>query len=296
MPTFQEAKRELAAGLTAAGIEPAEAWTESGLIVEHATGLTAAQQVLKAIDPVDAEQLRVMRSIVCLREKRVPLQYCFGYAYFMGLKLTVRPGVLIPRQDTETLVAVTLPCLKRLSQPKIVDIGTGSGAIAISLLKLLPGLQAVAIDISADAIALARENALDHGVLERMELVHQDWAFALPDKADAILANPPYISKSERKRLAPEVVLHEPEHALFGSGQDGLNFYRQLSAVGQTRLNYSGFVALEFGDGQAYAVAKIFAAAGWQGIAVHNDMNGLPRVLTAAPQKAGFSNSKKLLE
>ena len=278
-------KRDLTEGLTACGIERSEARREAELIIEHASGLTIAQQVLKSGDPVDYEQVRVMRSILRRRGKRMPLQYCLGYTYFMGLKLTVRREVLIPRSDTETLVTYAIDRLALREAPLIVDIGTGSGAIAIALLKHLPAARAIAIDIAAPAVALARQNAIAHGVLDRMRLVHCDWVASLPDSADAIVANPPYIPRRQKSELAPEIALYEPELALFGQGADGLSFYRRFSKIAAGHLSESGFVALEVGDKQWQEVTKILTGTGWQSIETHNDIHGLPRVVSAAPGK-----------
>lgn len=274
---------QLIAGLTEAGIEPREAHREAYLIVEHASGLGTAQQILKADEPIGEEQLRVVRAVLARREKRVPLQYCLGYAYFMGLKLVSRPGVLIPRCDTETIVEVASAGLKDKPQAEVVDIGVGCGAISIALLKAMPDCKVIAIDISAEAIALTRENALAHGVYERIRLVHNDWRSCLPARVDAIVSNPPYVPQSARCQLSPEVRLYEPEQALFGDDEDGLAFYRGFAGEGRKHLNQDGFAAVEVGDSQAEKVAGIFSAAGWQALQIHNDLNGLPRVVSARP-------------
>lgn len=282
MSSLSEVKQQLVATLAKAGIERREAICEAGLIVEHATGLTAAQQVIKSADAVDDEQVRVMQAIVARRGKREPLQYCLGHTYFMGFRFVVRPGVLIPRSDTETLASLAIERLSGKASARAADIGCGSGAIAITAAKRLPGLHVCAIDISPESIALTRENALALGVLDRLEIRHNDWMQALPFGLDAILANPPYIPRSQAGFLAPEVIKFEPEQALFGEDSDGLGFFRSFSQRGRKHLSDGGFIALEFGDGQAASVEEIFAFAGWQQIAVHNDLNGLPRVLTAS--------------
>lgn len=281
MPSFEEVKAQISAALKAAGIEAREAEVETNWIVEHATGLSLAEQMVRCKDPVADDQLLVIADIVAGRERRVPLQYCMGSAYFMGLRLVVRPGVLIPRSDTETVVQVALSGLGDLARPKLADIGCGSGAIAIALLKAIPNAQVTAIDISADAVEVTRENALNHKVLDRLTILHGDWPEALPDNLQAIVANPPYVPASEHAKLPPEIGEHEPQQALIGQDDDGLGFYRKLSSAGAKHLAEGGFVALEIGDTQAEAVAAIFQHERWQAIRLHHDLNGLPRVVSA---------------
>ncbi len=282
MPSLNLFKEEIAAALLAVGVERSEARREAELIIEHITGLRLAQQMLAADKSITDDQYCIGVSILQQRQKRVPLQYCLGYAYFMGLKLKVRAGVFIPRGDTETLVEVALNRLRSKTRPQLTEIGTGSGAIAIAILKHLPDAIVTAIDVSAEAVALTEENAILHGVWQRLRLVQADWRSSLPSELDAILSNPPYIPQSERQSLAPEVETYEPELALFGGDPDGLSFYRELSAVGQLHLSGGGFIAVEIGDRQSEDATAIFTEHGWQDVEIVEDLNGLPRVLTAA--------------
>ncbi len=296
MSSLAQLKKELAGALRAAGIESLESQREAELIFEHVTGLTPAQQVLKANDPIDDEQWRVIRSILRRRAQRVPLQYCLGSADFMGLKLAVCPGVFIPRTDTESLVEVALELTAGLPAPHLAEIGCGSGAITIALLKRLADARLTAIDISPAAVAATRQNALAHKVFERMTLVHGPWISCLPDNLDAIVSNPPYIPRSQAGSLDREVGEHEPPEALFGEDDDGLGFYRKLSTIAPGHLKGGGFVVLEVGDGQAEQVRSIFRDKGWQRISTHADVNGLLRVVSAVAPDSSFSKSKKLLE
>lgn len=282
MPSLDSLKKEIAAALLSFGVERSEARRETELIIEHVTGLRLAQQVLAADNSVTEDQYRITLSILQERQSRVPLQYCLGYAYFMGLKLKVRAGVFIPRGDTEALVETALNRLRWKERPRLAEIGTGSGAIAIAVLKHLPEAIVTAIDVSAEAVALTQENAILHGVWPRLTLVHADWRSSLPSELDAVLSNPPYIPQSERQSLAPEVERYEPEQALFGGDQDGLSFYRELSAVGQSHLCGGGFIAVEIGDRQGAGATALFREQRWQDVEIIEDLNGLPRVLTAA--------------
>jgi release factor glutamine methyltransferase len=278
--TLSEAKSHIVRELEAAGIELQEVRREAELICEHATGWTLSQQILNAESPVPIEAMRVILDIVERRKKRIPLQYLFGYAYFMGLKLTVRPGVLIPREDTETLVLTVLDYLAARPTCHLCDIGIGSGAISIAVLERRGSATITGIDISADAVVLTRENALLHGVHDRLTIIHDDWEASLPGDLDGIVSNPPYIPSGERGQLLPEVADHEPPEALFGRGRDGLDFYRKLSKVGQGFLKTDGFFAVEVGDKQAHAVRDIFAEHGWRNLRVDRDLNGIERVVS----------------
>jgi len=277
---LEQARKRLSAGLAAAGVESSEIQREVDLIVEHVTGLTTAQQALKAKDLIADEQMDALLKVLGDREKRIPLQYCLGYASFMGMRLLIRPGVFIPRCDTETLVEVALSSLSGKVAPKVADLCTGSGAIAIAILKRHLGSQVTAIDVSSDAVSLALENAISQGVDDRLTLINEDWTVALPFELDAIISNPPYIPLSQKDSLAPEVAQHEPHLALFGQDPDGLAFYRALSQIGQEHLKEEGFLALEIGDYQAEQAREIFAETGWDAIDIHKDLNGLPRVLS----------------
>lgn len=288
MDTIAELKRLLLAELVAAGIEQSESAAEVELIVRHATGMTLAEQIVNGDRRLDRECLRVVRSIVARRLRREPIQYCLGRAWFMGYEFAVRPGVFIPRSDSETLAQAALLRLNEMDEPFFVEIGCGSGALAISLLRLKPQARALAVDSSAEAVCQTRENALRLGVAERLQIVHADWAFALPPACDAIIANPPYIPRSAAPTLPAEVVEYEPHEALFGGGDDGLDFYRAIAARAGPVVNPAGFVAFEFGDGQQDAVLEIFARQGFASRQLVCDLNGLPRVIVAASQHLGL--------
>jgi release factor glutamine methyltransferase len=280
LSTASELKARITAELEAAGIEPAEVRREAELIIEYATGWQLAEQFLRDSDPVSIESVRLVLDVIEGRKKRVPLQYLFGYAYFLGLKLTVRPGVLIPREDTETLVLVALERMVQMDSPHIAEIGTGSGAVSIAILERRHDVTISGIDITADAVVLTRENALLYNVLNRLKILYDDWENVLPFELSGIISNPPYIPESDKSKLLPEVAKYEPAEALFGSGLDGLDFYRKLSHKGIEHLTSGGFFAVEVGDKQAEAVAAIFKKQGWRDIQVRQDLNGISRVVS----------------
>lgn len=285
MTTFSDAKKQILFRLNALGIADHEARRESELMILHATGCDTAQQILKSGDMLDQSQETILFDLVEKREKRIPLQYCIGHTWFMGLRFEVEPGILIPRSDTEALVSKSSDLISSSDNAailKVVDVGIGSGAIAVSLLKMHPTAHIVGIDISPLACSLAMKNAKLNGVVDRLRIVCGDWRSFLPDDIDILISNPPYIPRSQASHLLPEVGVHEPEEALFGSEEDGLGFYRDFASLVPARFrNGRGAIAVEIGDGQSDSVSQIFASQGWSEVQVGLDMSGSPRVLTA---------------
>lgn len=285
MTTFAATKKLIMNRLGALGIADHEARRESELIILHATGCDTAQQVLRASEALDQFQEQVVEAVVAQRERRVPLQYCFGYTWFMGLRFDVEPGVLIPRADTEALVlkASELIALSdNQADLKVVDVGIGSGAIAISLLKAHAALRIVGLDISETACRISSKNAASNGVLDRLRIECGDWHELLPDDIDVLVSNPPYIPSFQAAQLQPEVGVYEPEEALFGQGEDGLGFYRDFASLVPSHFrNGRGWVAVEVGDGQSGSVCAIFEENGWLQVRVDLDMSQSPRVVTA---------------
>ncbi len=285
MTTISQIKKQILVRLNALGIADHEARRECELMILHATGCDTAQQILKAGDALEQSQEMALLDLIQMREKRVPLQYCIGHTWFMGMRFAVEPGVLIPRADTEALVQKSSQLISSSDNPgrlRVVDVGLGSGAISVSLLALHPQLQIVGIDISAIACSVALKNAKWHGVSERLRIECGDWLSLLPDDIDILISNPPYIPRWQAIELMPEVGVHEPEEALFGQGEDGLGFYRDFATVVPGRFrNGQGTIAVELGDGQSGSVSEIFACQGWQDVTVGLDMSRSPRVLTA---------------
>lgn len=282
MPTFKDIQKRIFEQLQSFGIETSEARRESELIIEHATGCSLSHQIAYADDELEPHAVSVIAGVVAQRQKRMPLQYCLGHAWFMGLKFSVSPAVLIPRADTETLVELAVNRLQKSSTPRFIDIGIGSGAIAVSILKILKTATAVGIDVSADALIVAAQNARKLGVEDRLQLVHCDWvSFASQAPFDAVISNPPYIPPDQMADLAPEVSDHEPPQALYGLGEDGLGFFRNICDLSARHLIRGGFVAVEVGQGQAERVSKIFSDGNWRQIETYRDLNGIARCISA---------------
>ena len=212
-----------------------------------------------------------------------PAQYLTGTQEFFGLELRVTPAVLIPRPETEHLVEAALAWSKTQIKPlRFLDIGTGSGAIAIAIAANEPAAEIIATDISAAALAIARDNALRLGVSDRIRFVQSDLLSALDSAADipfdAIVSNPPYIPSTDAATMQREVVAHEPHSALF-AGPDGLNIYRRLIPAAYTTLRPGGLLALEIGFGQRDALTELLID--WDNVRFIDDYAAIPRVALA---------------
>jgi release factor glutamine methyltransferase len=229
-------------------------------------------------------EIALYEDAIARRLRHEPVQYITGEQEFYGLLFRVTPAVLIPRPETEHLVEAVLKLLPKGELLKIVDIGTGSGAIAIALAVHLPNSEVIALDLSVDALAVASANAREHNVADRIHFLQSDLLAALPgDEAagqgfDAIVSNPPYIPESDRADLHPEVRDHEPAAALF-AGPEGLDLYRRLIPQAHIALKPNGILALEIGHGQREAVAELLRS--WHEVSFIDDLQEIPRIALA---------------
>ena len=232
------------------------------------------------------EEFAGCRSIgfAALVERRLrgePVQYILGETEFYGLSFRVSRDVLIPRPETELLVERALELAAAVAEPRIVDVGTGSGAIAVALARHLPHASITAIDLSPACLALAHENAQRNAVLSRLTFLEGDLLAPVdPGRFDLVVSNPPYVSLAERDSLAVEVREFEPALALF-AGRDGLSVYRRLLGQAYRTLVSGGAVALEIGFGQAEAVAELARAEGFVHLEFTPDLQGIARVAAA---------------
>jgi release factor glutamine methyltransferase len=245
---------------------------------------------------LDARQREKYFSLVAQRASGVPTQYLTGYQEFWGLDFEVTPDVLIPRPETEHVVEVALdrlaitPCAKcaeRSTAFRIVDVGTGSGCIAVSLANELPEARIIATDISASSVAVARRNAARHAVESRIEFVECNLLEGLlpgakPDGGsfDLIVSNPPYIGRNEARTLPVEVGNHEPESALF-AGETGLEMYAPLIKQAAKLLRQGGALVLELGHNSADHVSILLGTRVWNHVSITNDLAGIKRVASA---------------
>lgn len=208
-----------------------------------------------------------------------PIQYIAGEAEFYGLPFRVTCDVLIPRPETEHLVETALRLASDFANPRIVDVGTGSGAIAVALAHTLKSDRVTGIDLSPAALTVARDNAARHGVPVRF--LQGDLLEPVAGESfDLIVSNPPYIPTTDRDTLSVEVRDHEPALALF-AGEDGLFIYRRLIPAAHAHLRDNGYLALEIGYGQSTAIAGLLAQSGFRDIAFTPDLQGIPRIAHA---------------
>ena len=262
-----------------AGIESPRLTIE--LLLAHVLKKKRLQIYLEFEREVDEATLEILRGLVKRRVAGEPLQYVTGEAEFCGLKLAVDRRVLIPRPETELLVEV----VAARKPATVVDVGTGSGCIALALAQRLPAAEVTAVDVSPDALAVAKANADRCDFKNFTRLLQSDLLSIFPDSftVDAIVSNPPYIASGELAQLPREVKDFEPAQALF-AGVDGLEVIRRLVLEAKRFLSPTGFVALEIGAGQCAAVTQLFESAGYQVAQVEKDLQGHERVIVAVAQ------------
>jgi release factor glutamine methyltransferase len=216
-----------------------------------------------------------------LRNKGEPIQYLAGQCEFYGLPIRVSAGVLIPRPETEHLVDQALLLAARFQAPRIVDVGTGSGCIAIALARHLTDTKITAIDLSSKALVRASESAALNGVSPRIRFLEGDLlAPVANERFEIIVSNPPYVPEADRATLSVEVRDYEPALALF-AGDDGLDVYRRLIPASFSVLVPGGYLVLEIGYGKSNAITELLARTGFEQIEFVPDLQGIPRVVCA---------------
>jgi len=230
-------------------------------------------------EALSADQEKQFFAWIQAREKRIPLAYLLGDVFFHGLKLNVGPGCLIPRPETELLVTKVAADLRERKNPVLLDIGCGSGAIALALLSEVEDANAVLVDVSLDALKIARANAENLKLDKRAEWIVSDLFSSIPHerKFDVIVSNPPYLTDEDMKALQPELA-YEPRLALEG-GVDGLDFYRRIVKDAGRYLKPGGCLGLELGAGQAKAVSEMLEKAGYVDLRINQDHQGIERVV-----------------
>lgn len=266
------------------GVDSPRLQTE--LLLAHLLALPRMKLYLNFERKLSATEVDNFRELIKRRGQRQPLQHIVGSTSFCGLELAVDRQVLIPRPETELLAEQGWTFLNSLntqhSPLSTLDLGTGSGCLAIALSVHCPAARVVAIDISEKALELARQNAARHAVLDRIDFLQGDTFAALntPRFFDLIISNPPYIPTQEIQSLQIEVRDHDPRQALDG-GPDGLEFYRRIAAQAAPFLKPGGKIMVEFGDGQAAAIREIFESQKWIVEAIVEDYTQRPRILIA---------------
>lgn len=271
--TLQQIYREGKETLERAGI--AEAELDAWYLLEYVTGISRASYYGDPGRVVSEEDLCRYRECIEKRAVHIPLQHITGEQEFMGLSFRVNDQVLIPRQDTETLVEEAL----KYAMPgmRVLDLCTGSGCILISLLHFCPGLTGVGSDISAEALKMARTNGQRLHVEERAQWLCGDLFEKVTGAFDLIISNPPYIRSAEIEELQEEVRLYDPRIALDGA-EDGLLFYRRIIEESKSYLKNGGRLLFEIGCDQGRDVAELLENAGYTEVSVKKDLAGLDRV------------------
>lgn len=255
---------------------------DAGLLLAHVLG---CDQTALLTHPERLLSLAESNQFDRLVERRLasePMQYLTGEQEFFGLSFAVSPAVLIPRPETEHLVEAVLERFERNEEVRIVDVGTGSGAIAVSLAHAMPRSRVTAVDLLPAALDVARRNAERHGVIDRLILLPSDLLAEVDGTDfDAVVANPPYIAEEEV--LEPQVANYEPRSALY-AGPTGLEIYERLIPQAARVLKAGGWLMLEIGYGQSSAVQNLML--GWAGVTLVNDLQGIPRVVLGQKQSA----------
>ena len=281
--TVEAARRALAREFRRCGLDSPE--LDARLIVGHALGLEHAALAAQSRRSLAAAEADGVAALAARRLAREPAARIIGRKEFWGLPFALNGETLVPRPETETVVEAALAAIERFKPraPRIVDLGTGSGALLIALLCELPQASGVGTDISPAALDCARANAAALGIGARSSFIACDWGSALVGRFDLLVSNPPYIARGDIAALAPEVRAFDPRRALDG-GPDGLDGYRAIAADARRLLAPGGALVVELGQGQLAAATALFAAAGLAPGAVRHDLSGIARALTVCPQ------------
>ena len=281
--TMAAARQALAETFRQAGIDSAEA--DARLLTAHALGIDRTELIANGERALTVDEAKAIDALGARRLRREPVARIFGAKEFWSLPLQISPAVLVPRPETETVVEAALAVIARetlqMKRLRLLDIGTGSGALLLALLSELRNAVGIATDISAAALAVARANAERNGLAARCTFVACDIAAGVQGPFDLVVSNPPYVAHGDIASLAPEVRDYDPALALDG-GTDGLDGYRAIAAEARRLLASNGKSVVELGAGQERAVRALFTKAGLTVTAVRNDLAGIPRALVTS--------------
>jgi release factor glutamine methyltransferase len=283
MPTLCALHRHARRTLADAGI--ADAAFDARLIVEHFSGTTQADAIARPDMAIEQPAITLIEDAVRRRIAGESVHRIFGHREFYGLRLLLSRETLEPRPDTEILVEAVLPFVRAAAAShgdcRIIDLGTGTGAIALALLAEVKNATALGVDVSRDALATAARNAHALGLAPRFATLHSDWFSTVNGRFHAIVSNPPYIRMADIAGLRPEVREHDPWTALSG-GEDGLDAYRRIAQHARDHLEPGGIVGVEIGYDQKDAVTRIFQDCDWRLADARRDFGGRDRVLIFA--------------
>ncbi len=285
MTTLVTAWNEAKQRLQAAGVDSPV--IDARLLVEAAAGATRTDILAEPRRALSADQIAALEAYLVRRERREPVSHILGAKGFWKIMLRVTPAVLTPRPDTETILDVVMPLFAEHEAFNVLDLGVGSGAVLLAILAERPAARGLGVDVSEEAIAVARENAANLGLAGRAALMRGDWTAGLDGgQFDLVVSNPPYIPTGEIATLAPEVRDHEPRLALDG-GPDGLDAYRELAPQILRVLAPGGRFAVEIGPDQAGAVETLFRDAGAEALSVTKDLADRERVVSGRKKGLG---------
>jgi release factor glutamine methyltransferase len=262
----------------------ADAARDAAALLHHALGISQAALLADPGRSLTQDQQAAYDALILRRAANEPIQYIAGEQEFYGLALRVTPAVMIPRPETEILVEAVLGEVKRAGQQSalcILDVGTGSGAIAIALAHNLPSARITAVDLSGTALEVAVVNTARHQLMDRIQFIESDLLEGLASDGlpfDVIVSNPPYVPANDRASLHPQVRDYEPGVALF-AGADGLDIYRRLIPQARAALLPNGLLALEIGHGQREAIASLLS--GWNEVRFVDDLQQIARIAVA---------------
>jgi release factor glutamine methyltransferase len=271
--------------LKAAGVDsPA---IDARLLLEAAAGVSRVEVITDPYRVIEPEAAAILQDYIERRARREPVARIIGKKGFWKLMLDVSPAVLTPRPETETVVEVVLNAFFEAEAFTLLDLGVGSGAILLAVLAERPAAKGLGVDVSEDALAVARDNAANLGLAGRATFLRSDWAYGLGDSSfDAVVSNPPYIRTGELESLDPEVKNHDPILALDG-GPDGLVCYRSLAPEVLRVLKPGGLFAVEIGWDQGSEVKALFEDAGGEAVAVVKDLGDRDRVVAGRKKALG---------
>lgn len=262
------------------GFSQVDAASEVDFAFEIIAGLTQ-NDILLGREPTDVKKAEISSCIGQRLSTSAPIQQILGKAFFMGDVFEVTKDTLIPRPETEILVREAIKIVKDNKMTKVLDIGTGSGCIAIEIAKNLPEVEVLSVDISSNAIDVAKKNACNIGVSDRVSFLKSDIFSNVFEKFDLIVSNPPYIPLSEKLNLQSEVLNFEPHSALFTEDLEGIDFYRKIIEKSCEYINTGGYIAFELGMNQAGMVKDFFIKNNFYEVKIIKDLDNIERVTLA---------------
>lgn len=284
MSTLRQLTADLAAAL--ATIYPTqEAESMAGLVLEHLLNLTPLQRRMQAQEPVPADVQAQLPALQARLLRHEPLQYVLGEAWFMDLTLEVTPATLIPRPETEELVQLIVQEQQgQKTELSVLDIGTGSGCIPVALCRTLQPTQVTAVDISVEALAVARRNAERYGCeidFQQLDILTETPRLGPLHTLDILVSNPPYVLEKERALMRPNVLEYEPATALFVPDHDALLFYRRIAQLGTTLLRPGGALYFEINEQYAAETVALLTTLGYEAVEARPDLFGKARMVRA---------------